>query len=73
MTYKTCGELFSGIDCTIIGNPEEPVSGIAYRSDAVKPGDAFCCIVGLKADGHSFAQTPSIVVRAFLLWNARCI
>ena len=56
MTYKTCGELFSGIDCTIIGNPEEPVSGIAYRSDAVKPGDAFCCIVGLKADGHSFAQ-----------------
>lgn len=56
MTYKTCGELFSGIDCTIIGNPEEPVSGITYRSDAVKPGDAFCCIVGLKADGHSFAQ-----------------
>lgn len=56
MTYKTCGELFSGIDCTIIGNPEEPITGITYRSDAVKPGDAFCCIVGLKADGHSFAQ-----------------
>lgn len=56
MIYKTCGELFSGIDCTIIGNPEEPISGIAYRSDAVKPGDAFCCIVGLKSDGHSFAQ-----------------
>lgn len=56
MTYKTCGELFSGIDCTIIGNPEEPITGIVYRSDAVKPGDAFCCIVGLKADGHSFAQ-----------------
>lgn len=56
MTQKTCGELFAGIDCTIIGNPDEPVTGIAYRSDAVKPGDAFCCIVGLKADGHSFAQ-----------------
>lgn len=56
MIFKTCGELFSGIDCTIIGNPEEPISGIAYRSDAVKPGDAFCCIVGLKSDGHSFAQ-----------------
>lgn len=56
MTQKTCGELFSGIDCTIIGNPDEPVSGIAYRSDAVKPGDAFCCIVGLKSDGHSYAQ-----------------
>lgn len=56
MTHKTCGELFAGIDCTIIGNPDEPISGIAYRSDAVRPGDAFCCIVGLKADGHSFAQ-----------------
>ena len=56
MTQKTCGELFSGIDCTIIGNADEPVSGIAYRSDAVEPGDAFCCIVGLKSDGHSYAQ-----------------
>lgn len=56
MTHKTCGELFAGIDCTIIGNPDEPISGITYRSDAVRPGDAFCCIVGLKADGHSFAQ-----------------
>ncbi len=52
----TCGELFSGIDCTIIGNVDEPITGIAYRSDEVKPGDAFCCIVGLKVDGHSFAQ-----------------
>lgn len=56
MTNKTCGELFAGIDCTIIGNPDEPITGIAYRSDAVRPGDAFCCIVGLKVDGHSFAQ-----------------
>ena len=56
MTQKTCGELFEGIDCTIIGNADELVSGIAYRSDCVKPGDAFCCIVGLKSDGHSYAQ-----------------
>lgn len=56
MAEKTCAELFSGIECTIIGNPDEVVGGIAYRSDAVKPGDAFCCIVGLKSDGHSYAQ-----------------
>ena len=56
MAQKTCGELFAGIDCTIIGNPDEPVGGIAYRSDAVRAGDAFCCIVGLKVDGHSLAQ-----------------
>ncbi len=53
---KTCAQLFSHIECTIIGNADEPVSGIAYRSDKVVPGDAFFCIVGKVADGHSFAQ-----------------
>ena len=52
----TCRELFEGIDCTFLGNADEPVSGIAYRSDAVTAGDAFFCIVGTNVDGHSFAQ-----------------
>ena len=50
---KTCEELFAGYKHSILGNPQEEVSGIAYRSDAVHPGDAFFCIVGLKADGLS--------------------
>ncbi|MBQ9002747.1 MAG: UDP-N-acetylmuramoyl-L-alanyl-D-glutamate--2,6-diaminopimelate ligase [Eggerthellaceae bacterium] len=49
-------ELFEGLDCTIIGNGADEVEGLAYRSDAVKPNDMFFCIVGLKVDGHSFAQ-----------------
>ena len=53
---KTCAELFSHIDCTIIGNKNEYIEGIAYRSDAVQPGDAFFCIVGKVTDGHSYAQ-----------------
>lgn len=53
---KTCTELFAGLDCTIIGNADDEVGGIAYRSDRVKPGDAFFCIVGMTTDGHSFAQ-----------------
>lgn len=53
---KTCAELFSHIDCTIIGNPDERIEGIAYRSNKVKPHDAFFCIVGNVVDGHSFAQ-----------------
>lgn len=53
---KTCIDLFAGIDCTVIGNADEEVGGIAYRSDRVQPGDAFFCIVGLTTDGHSFAQ-----------------
>ena len=53
---KACADLFAGLECTIIGNADEEVSGIAYRSDRVQPGDAFFCIVGQVADGHSFAQ-----------------
>ena len=51
-----CSELFEGLECTIIGNAADEVGGLAYRSDAVVPGDMFFCIVGLKVDGHSFAQ-----------------
>lgn len=53
---KTCTELFDGLEHTVLGNVSEEVSGLAYRSDQVKPGDAFFCIVGLSVDGHSFAQ-----------------
>ena len=53
---KTCGGLFEGYECTILGNPDEPVRGLAYRSDAVRPGDMFFCIVGFVTDGHTFAQ-----------------
>ncbi len=53
---KPCAELFEGLECTVIGDAETEVDGIAYRSDRVRPGDAFFCIVGLKTDGHSFAQ-----------------
>lgn len=49
-------DLFKSIDCTIIGNANEPVEGLAYRSDKVEPGNVFFCIVGLTVDGHSFAQ-----------------
>jgi len=52
----SCKDLFSGIETTIIGDENVSVKGIAYRPDKVQPGDAFFCIVGLKADGHTFAQ-----------------
>lgn len=55
MTH-TVSDLFQGMECTIIGNGGEEVSGLAFRSDAVKPGDMFFCIVGNVVDGHSFAQ-----------------
>ncbi len=33
MTQKTCGELFEGIDCTIIGNADELFP--ALRTEAI--------------------------------------
>ena len=64
---KTCTELFAGIDCTILGNADDEVNGIAYRSDRVQPGDAFFCVVGMTTDGHSFAQ-DAIVPRTLRWW-----
>ena len=52
----TVKDLFGQLDCTIIGDADYEVKGLAYRSDCVEPGDMFFCIVGLKVDGHSFAQ-----------------
>lgn len=53
---RTCAELFENTPCTILGNKNELVSGLSYRSDRVQPGDAFFCIVGQNVDGHTFAQ-----------------
>ncbi|MEY8562099.1 UDP-N-acetylmuramoyl-L-alanyl-D-glutamate--2,6-diaminopimelate ligase [Eggerthellaceae bacterium 3-80] len=53
---KTCEQLFEGVSGTVLGNPDEVVAGIAYRSDRVQPKDAFFCIVGMTSDGHTYAQ-----------------
>ena len=55
MTH-TVSDLFQGMECTIIGSGDEEVTGLAFRSDAVEPGNMFFCIVGNVVDGHSFAQ-----------------
>jgi UDP-N-acetylmuramoyl-L-alanyl-D-glutamate--2,6-diaminopimelate ligase len=53
---KTVRSLFEGLEHSVLGSADAPVEGLAYRSDAVAPGDMFFCIVGLKVDGHTFAQ-----------------
>jgi UDP-N-acetylmuramoyl-L-alanyl-D-glutamate--2,6-diaminopimelate ligase len=39
----------------LAGLREQEVAHLAYRSDAVQPGDLFFCIPGIRADGHDFA------------------
>lgn len=52
---KTCRELFQNQNAKIIGDEGKVVSGLTYKSNDAKSGDAFFCIVGQNSDGHSFA------------------
>lgn len=56
MIERTCAELFERVPCTVLGDDQTLVSGLAYRSSSVEPGDAFFCIAGQDFDGHTFAQ-----------------
>ncbi len=49
-------ELLNGIEILQVqGNIDVRVSGIAFNSKEVKPGDLFVCISGFKTDGHDYA------------------
>ena len=39
----------------IIGNTQAKITGIAYNSREVKPGNLFVCISGFQTDGHKYA------------------
>jgi len=51
-TYLPIGALLGE---AAVAERATPVSGVAYRSDRVIPGDAFFCISGFAHDGHDFA------------------
>ncbi len=55
METHALSALLSDITTTEMTGAETPVSGVAYRSDSVAPGDAFFCIPGFRHDGHDFA------------------
>ena len=38
------------------GNIDTKISGVAFNSQEVKPGDVFVCIKGFKTDGHDYAE-----------------
>lgn len=47
--------MLDGTGAVALGPSDAAVSGVAYRSGKVRPGDAFFCIPGFAHDGHSFA------------------
>ncbi|MBC8364041.1 MAG: UDP-N-acetylmuramoyl-L-alanyl-D-glutamate--2,6-diaminopimelate ligase [Actinobacteria bacterium] len=48
----------NGLDAHSIGaiGPGTQITGIAYDSRRVAPGDLFCCLPGIAADGHDHAR-----------------
>ncbi len=53
----TLSKLLENVNITSVqGNIDIRISGIAFNSAEVKPGDVFVCISGFKTDGHKFAQ-----------------
>ena len=55
MRTTTLRQLVRGDGTAVLTGADVPVSGVAYRSDRVRPGDAFFCIPGFRHDGHDFA------------------
>lgn len=56
---RDIGQLMSGTT-DVLNDARIAVSGVAYRSDAVVPGDVFFCIPGFVHDGHDFAKDAAI-------------
>ena len=48
-------QLLDGVGGTALTVADVTVSGVAYRSDKVRPGDVFFCVSGFAHDGHDFA------------------
>ncbi len=48
-------ELLESVECRVLGDTGIEVSGLAYDSRKVMPGDLFFCIKGYSSDGHQYA------------------
>lgn len=51
----TVGAVAEVVGGHVLGNASVTVRGAAHDSRDVRPGDLFCCVVGERVDGHTFA------------------
>ena len=55
METNTLRNVLSDDTSAVVAGADVAISGIAYRSDRVRSGDAFFCVPGFRYDGHDFA------------------
>jgi UDP-N-acetylmuramoyl-L-alanyl-D-glutamate--2,6-diaminopimelate ligase len=67
---KRLGELLVRIDHKVTGSPQVEIAGLSYDSRRVGAGELFICLVGAKADGHSFIPEAARRGAAALLVNS---
>ncbi|HEX2681414.1 MAG TPA: Mur ligase family protein, partial [Candidatus Dormibacteraeota bacterium] len=48
------GDLAHGAGATLHGNPDVEITGVAYDSRRIHPGDLFVAVQGLHVDGHAY-------------------
>ena len=53
----TLREIVEYIECSVNGNPDIEIKGIAYDSRAVKDGYLFIAIKGYETDGHKYIDS----------------
>ncbi|HVF52801.1 MAG TPA: UDP-N-acetylmuramoyl-L-alanyl-D-glutamate--2,6-diaminopimelate ligase [Actinomycetota bacterium] len=58
-TIQSLAASVAGSVLAFDGSPSAAVSGLAYDSRRVRPGDLFFCIQGERADGHNHAHTAA--------------
>ncbi len=59
---KSLGQLLAGLPILQLdGDASVPVTGLAYHSGRVQPGDVFVALKGLQTDGHRFI--PQAIAR----------
>ena len=63
----TVAMLASMLDARIAGDPSVGVDSVTHDSRAVRPGALFCCVPGLRVDGHDFAANAVAAGAASLL------
>src|SRR5512143_3469876 len=67
---KALGDLLKDIEHSLLGKRQAKITGLAYDSRKVRPGDFFLCRAAGRLDGHSFIPQAVAAGAAAVMVNA---